>query len=111
MAADKLKKAAAMAAYDYMAKDPEKNIPQMLDKLVDLDEGGLGLKHQATTIRDAYMNPKSSTRAEVLGLFRDIDPKQMRKMFETIVVNDSLIGTPIQKRIARNTTAIFPGSF
>ena len=81
-----------------MAKDPEKNIPQMLDKLVDLDEGGLGLKHQATTIRDAYMNPKSSTRDEVLGLFRDIDPKQMRKMFETIVVNDSLIGTPIQKK-------------
>ena len=98
MAADKLKKAAAMAAYDYMAKDPEKNIPQLLDKLVELDDGGLGLKHQATSIRDGYLNPNSATKQEVLSLFRDIDPRQMRKFFETIVVNDSLIGTPIQKK-------------
>ena len=81
-----------------MAKDPEKNIPQMLDKLVELDDGGLGLKHQATSIRDGYLNPNSATKQEVLSLFRDIDPRQMRKFFETIVVNDSLIGTPIQKK-------------
>jgi hypothetical protein len=55
--ADKIKKSAAMAAYDYMAKDPEKNIPQMLSKLIELDSEGLGLRRQVENIRDTFSDP------------------------------------------------------
>ena len=96
--AEKVKKTAAMAAYDYMARDPEKNIPQLLDKLVELDCEGLGLKRQVLNIRSTFSNPDSSTRQEVLSFFHDVDDNQRRKLYETIVVNGSLIGTPIQKR-------------
>ena len=95
---DKIKKSAAMAAYDYMAKDPEKNIPAMLDKLIELDSEGLGLRRQVESIRDTFMDPKSSTRQEVMSFFHEVDDNQRRKLYETIVVNGSLIGTPIQKR-------------
>jgi MoaA/NifB/PqqE/SkfB family radical SAM enzyme len=95
---DKIKKSAAMAAYDYMARDPEKNIPSMLDKLIELDSEGLGLRRQVESIRDTFTDPKSSTRQEVMSFFHEVDDHQRRKLYETIVVNGSLIGTPIQKR-------------
>jgi MoaA/NifB/PqqE/SkfB family radical SAM enzyme len=96
--ADKIKKSAAMAAYDYMAKDPEKNIPNLLGKLIELDSEGLGLRRQVENIRNTFLDPNSSTRQEVLSFFHDVDDHQRRKLYETIVVNGSLIGTPIQKR-------------
>lgn len=38
--ADKMKHDAAMAAWDYIGKNPEENIPKVLDKVEKLDSNG-----------------------------------------------------------------------
>jgi hypothetical protein len=38
--AEKIKQAAAMKAYDYIGKDPEHNIPKVLDMVKGLDSSG-----------------------------------------------------------------------
>ena len=39
-ALDKVKQAAAMKAFDYIGKDPETNIPKVLDTVSKLDSSG-----------------------------------------------------------------------
>jgi len=98
---DKIKEAAAMAAYDYMAKNPEKNIPQLLDKLIELDDGGIGIKKQAVSIRNSFSNPDSSARRQILGYFRDIDGRELRRLYGAIVVSESLIGAPVREKVRK----------
>ena len=36
--AEKVKQAAAMKAFDYIGKDPDKNLPKVMDAIAKLDE-------------------------------------------------------------------------
>ncbi len=95
-ASDKLKKAAAMAAYDYVDKDPEKNIPKLLKKLGDLDDSD-SVKRQADGILAMFNETDGNWRKLILSLWSDIDDHERRKLIESIVVNGSLIGSGVQK--------------
>ena len=93
---DKLKHTAAMKAYDFVDKDPENNIPKLLEKLAQIDDSNTVTK-QVTSIRKSFMEPDGNWRKLVLSLWSDVDDHQRRKLFETAAVNGSLIGSRIQR--------------
>lgn len=95
-AKDRFKRTAAMAAYDYVDRDPEANIPRLLKKLGDLDDSD-SMKRQTDLIAEEFAKPGGNWRELILSLWTDVDARQRRKLVETVAVNDSLIGSGMQK--------------
>ncbi len=94
---DKIKHDGAMKAYDFVDKDPENNIPVLLDKLAGLDDSN-SMARQAESIKISFSNPDGNWRKLILSLWSDVDAHQRRKIFEAAAVNGSLIGSAIQKQ-------------
>jgi MoaA/NifB/PqqE/SkfB family radical SAM enzyme len=93
---DKLKHAGAMKAYSFVDKDPENNIPVLLNKLKKFDNSD-SVERQAESIRRSFSEPGSNWRNYILKLWEDVDAGQRRRLFEAVAVNGSLIGSGIQK--------------
>ncbi|HWS30382.1 MAG TPA: radical SAM protein [Clostridia bacterium] len=93
----KAERAAAMKAYDYVDRDPEKNLPKLMDDLIRLDPKGAAIGKQVKAIKSSFVIPENNWRKLVLSLWTDIDPDVRRKLFETVAVNASLIGSAEQK--------------
>ena len=85
--------------YGWLDKDPEKNIPKVLDYLVKFDPDGTSLTHQVEGIKRAMADPDNNWSKLVKSLWTDIDAGQRRKLVETAVVNGTLIGTPKTMRM------------
>ena len=78
-----------------MDRDPEKNIPKILDWLVAHDKGGT-VTNQSKAIRAAIQDPEGNWYQLVKSLWTDIDDGQRRRLFETFVINGSMIGSSKQ---------------
>ena len=85
--------------YGWLDKDPEKNIPKVLDYLVKFDPDGTSLTHQVEGIKNALADPNNNWSKLVKSLWTDIDAGQRKKLVETAVVNGTLIGTPKTMRM------------
>ena len=93
---DKLKQAAAMKAFEYILKDPDKNLPKMMDSIAKLDDSDSIVK-QVETIKSVFLDPSSNWRQLILNLLRDVDPEEIRHIFKGFAVNDALIGGRYRK--------------
>jgi len=80
--------------YAYLDKDPEKNIPKLLDYLEAHDKTGQGLTDQVRAIRKAIQDPDNNWSQLVRSLWTDIDAHQRRVLVEGAVINGTLLGTP-----------------
>ena len=96
--AEKVKQAAAMKAFDYIGKDPEHNIPKVLDMVRGLDDSGALSTHLAG-IKKSFADPNNGMRKLTLSLWRDIDPAQLRKMYETMAINSMLLSGPVRAKL------------
>ena len=67
-----------MSAWDYIGKDPEANIPKVLDAIERLDTGR-DLSRHITSIRKTMNDPESGMRKLALSLFSDIDAEQLNE--------------------------------
>lgn len=88
---DKLKQASAMKAFDYILKDPDKNLPKVMDALAKLDDSD-SLTMQVTAIKNVFLDPGGNWRQLILNILRDVDQREIRHLFEGFAVNDILIG-------------------
>ena len=93
-ASEKMKGFAMKQLYGWLDKNPEENIPKVLDYLEAHDADGHGVTGQVRAIRKAIADPDNNWSRLVRSLWTDIDAGQRRKLVETVVVNDSMIGTP-----------------
>jgi MoaA/NifB/PqqE/SkfB family radical SAM enzyme len=91
---EKLKGFAAKQLYGWLDKNPEENIPKILDYLEKHDPDGISLTSQIKAIRKALADPDNNWSRLVKSLWTDIDAGQRKKLVETVVVNGTLIGTP-----------------
>ncbi len=89
--AEKVKQAAAMKAFDYIGKDPDKNLPKVMDAIAKLDESD-SIAKQVAAIKGYFMDPESNWRQLILNVFRDVDQGEIRRIFQGFAVNDALIG-------------------
>ena len=91
---EKMKGFAAKQLYGWLDKNPEENIPKILDYLEKHDPDGISLTSQIKAIRKALADPDNNWSRLVKSLWTDIDAGQRKKLVETVVVNGTLIGTP-----------------
>ena len=91
---EKMKGFAMRHVYEYLEKDPEHNIPKVLDYLEEHDSKAHGVSNQVRAIRRAIADPDNNWSQLVRSLWTDIDAGQRKKLVETAVINGSLLGTP-----------------
>lgn len=80
--------------YTYLDKDPEANLPKLLDILEKNDKDGDGITPEVRAIRAAAEDPNNNWSQLIKSLWTDIDDGQRKKLVETAVINGTLIGTP-----------------
>ena len=95
---EKLKQIAMKGLYGFLDKDPDENIPKVLDWLEKHDKGN-GVTAQVRGIRKALVDPDNNWSRLVKSLWTDVDDGQRKKLVETIVINGSMIGTPAQAQM------------
>lgn len=94
-ASDAMKSFAMKQMYSYIDKDPDNNIPKLLDLLESSDKNGNSVSDQVKGIRSAIQDKDSNWYNLVKSLWTDIDDGQRRALIEGAVINASLIGTPV----------------
>ena len=95
-ATDKLKAAAAMKAYDFVDKNPERNIQKLIAELDGLDEDK-ALGKQLRGLKTIFQGEDNNWKALLDSLFTDIDPTVRRRLVETFVINGSMLGIKTKK--------------
>lgn len=90
-ASEVLKGFAMKQVYSYLDKDPEANLPNLLDMLEKYDKNGQAVTTQVEGIRAALSDPNNNWSKLVKSLWTDIDDEQRKKLVETVVTNGTLI--------------------
>ena len=84
-----IKKKTVDLLLDYMAKDPIKNLPKMIDLAETLDRKNMH-SGQIKVFRDTIINPDSVWSTFVQKLFEEVDIECIRKLVECFFVNSTL---------------------
>lgn len=90
-ASEVLKGFAMKQVYSYLDKDPEANLPNLLDMLEKYDKNGQAVTTQVEGISAALSDPNNNWSKLVKSLWTDIDDEQRKKLVETVVINGTLI--------------------
>ena len=90
-ASEVLKGFAMKQVYSYLDKDPEANLPNLLDMLEKYDKNGQAVTTQVEGIRAALSDPNNNWSKLVKSLWTDIDDEQRKKLVETVGINGTLI--------------------
>jgi len=85
-----LKKFGIEQAVDYITKDPEKNLPKLMDWVDKFAHGEF--VSQRNAIRTAINDPDHVYHKLILHLVRDIDRDQLKTAFVNFFLNANLIG-------------------
>lgn len=92
-----LKKFGIEQAVDYMTKDPEKNLPKLMDWVDKFSRGEFA--SQRSAIRTAINNPEHVYHKLILNMIRNIDREQLKAFFVNFFLNANLIGWDRQEEI------------
>ena len=105
--AESIKSFGLKQVVSYISKDPEKNIPKLLDWLEKHDRGD-SVTHQVQMIRASLDNPESNWSKLVNSLWTDIDREEIKSFLVSLVINDSMIGGPRQVKIRNDENISVP---
>ena len=86
---------AVQKALEYLDKDPQTNLPKLVDWVEAFDRKE-ALKDQIRAVRQVVDNPESNWYKLIMSLWTDIDPGVRNTLFENFVINASLLGYPKQ---------------
>ena len=92
---EKLKSFGMKQVLAYLDKDPDTNIPKILDWLEAHDKG-TNVTNQVNTVRSALKDPDNNWNQLIKSLWTDIDDGVRLKLFENFIVNASMIGAKRQ---------------
>lgn len=81
----------------YMDRDPEESIPAILKWIERFDKAG-SVRRQVQTFRGAIEDKQSNWSRLTRSLWSDIDKGVRRRVFENLVINSTLIGSPKQDK-------------
>ncbi|MFC2821943.1 MAG: radical SAM protein [Sphaerochaeta sp.] len=93
---DKIKVLEVKTVYSYLDKDPDKNIPKLLDWLEKHDSNKIAVSSQVKAIKASLDDPNSNWAKLIRSIWTDVDSNQRKKLVNSAVINGSLIGTQIQ---------------
>ena len=90
---DRVKKTGMSIMYDYLDKDPDRNLPKIMDwvdQLAGKDVFAAARKQARKVIED----PDNNWYRLIKSLWTDIDDGVRKTLFENFIVNSALIGFP-----------------
>ena len=85
-----LKRVGLEQAFNYLYKDPEKNLRNIMDWADKFANGEF--ERQRATIRAAIEDPKHPYHDYILHVVNDVDPEVMKTMAANFFLNANLIG-------------------
>jgi len=94
-------------ALEFMDKDPETNLPKLLDWFEKFDVKNT-LATQRKAIRQVVENKDSNWYKLVISLWKDIDPGVRNRLFENLIINASLLGYQKQKLLKEKYNCNIP---
>ena len=94
-----IKKFGLEKVFDYMYKNPEKN----LRKLLSFAEKHAGKMYpnQLKQFRDLVDNPENPYHDFVWHILRDVDPEVVKTVLVNFFINQNMIGWPIQQELKK----------
>lgn len=99
---------AVKQALAYMDKDPEKNLPKLLDWFDRFDRKDT-LKKQRDVIREVVLVPDNNWHKLVMSLWTDIDPGVRTACLRTLSSTAAFWDTRDRRRTRKSITAISRG--
>ena len=93
-----LKRAGIHTAYNYLEKDPEKNIPKLMD-WVDrfAGNGPESFPTQRAAVRSGIENPDSNWYQLILRILKETDKEVVKAVFTNFILNANFIGWQTQE--------------
>lgn len=82
---------AVKAALEYLDRNPEKNLPKLMDWFDKFDRKGT-LEKERNAIRKILEDTESNWYQFVMSLWKDIDPEVRKRLFENFIINGCLLG-------------------
>lgn len=95
-ATEKIKAFGVKQVLSYMDKDPDKNVPKLLDWLERFDKGNSNVSNQARMVREVFADPNNNWYKLIKSLWTDIDDGQRKRLFENFIINATMIGSKRQ---------------
>lgn len=93
---ENVKAFAVKRALGYLDKNPDENIPKLLDWVESFDFKG-SLAPHCQAMRNVVNDSEGNWWRFAKSMWTDIDPHVRKKMFENLIVNASLVGYPRQQ--------------
>ena len=90
---ENLQVAAIKQAYAYLDKDPDTNLPKLME-LADKMDTANAFAAQRDAIRRAISNPGNNWYRLVRSLWDDVDDNVRKKLFENFVINANFLWAP-----------------
>lgn len=99
---DTLKKAGIRTAYHYLEKDPEKNLPKLMD-WVDRMAGDdpEGFPKQRAAVRKVIEDPDNNWYQLILRILKETDSEVVKTVFTNFFLNANFKGWKIQEECRR----------
>ena len=92
-----LKKLGIDQVIKHVYKNPEKNLPKLMDWADRFSNGEF--VEQRIAIRDAFENPKNPYHSYVLKILKEVDPEVTTAMVSNFFINANMIGWPKQEQL------------
>ncbi len=93
---ENLQIAAIKQAYEFLDKDPDANLPRLMD-LADRLDSANAYARQRAAIRTAISDPDNNWYRLVRSLWDDVDSGVRKKLFENFVINANFLWAPRRK--------------
>ena len=97
---NELQAAGLRMVYDYIDKDPEQNLPRVVELIDRLVPSG-GVDGQLRAIRSALADPQSNWYRFAMDLFTNVDRGVRRAAFENLAINATLMGISTHDELER----------
>jgi len=101
-----LKKYGLTQAFRYVYKDPEKNLPKLMD-WADQFSGGL-YPAQRAAIRAAIEDPDNAYYPYIRHMLQEVDPGVLTTIAVNFFINENLVGGPIQDSLREEYNCNIP---
>lgn len=93
-----LKRAGISTAYNYLEKDPEKNMPKLMDWVDRIAGSGEdSMPAQRAAARRAVENPDSNWYQLILRILKETDKGVVKAVFSNFILNANFIGWQTQE--------------
>ena len=97
--ADSVKKIGFRKVYDYLDKDPDANMPKLMewvDKFAG--DGPNSFPAQRAAFRNVIQDPNNNWYQLIKSMWTDVDDGVRRTFFENFILNGNLIGWTVQEQ-------------